>query len=71
MNASLIFNPSTSNKNGTTYISFNSDWLAGNGAGCCCYEGPAAVASAIIKILTEPVFNAAAQEIINALKNKW
>ena len=69
MNASLIFDPASSNKNGTTYISFNSDWLAGNGVGCCCYEGPAAVASAIIKILTEPVFDGAAQAIISALKN--
>ena len=68
MNDSLIFYPSNSTNNGTTEVSFNPNWLAGNGDGCCCYEGPAAVASAIIKILTDPQFDAAAETIISALK---
>ena len=67
MNDSLIFYPSDSNHNGTTEVSFNPNWLAGNGTGCCCYEGPAAVASAIIKILTNQLFDGAAEMIISAL----
>ena len=53
---SINFYPTTSNKNGTTYIGVNVDWLAGNGVGCCCYQGPAAIGSAIIKLLTNPAF---------------
>lgn len=69
MNDSLIFYPSNSNHNGTTEVSFNPDWLAGNGYGCCCYQGPAAVASAILKLMTNPVFAGFSAQFITLIKN--
>lgn len=68
-NNSLIFSPPYSSENGTTYICINPDWLAGNGEGCCCYEGPAAIASAVLKLMTNPAYSAWKDEFINLIRN--